>query len=167
MKKILISAFFLLIAVAFIGCDGKKNEWNYKYGYTNDDIIGTYHYSNLSDAFESLTESEYCFLCDDAEITVSSYQENSVKFTIKCPNENYNQTFTGRPTYNEDDFMISMTNNSIELNTEYTLMASVYTNVKGEIRLHGFARKIIYGVDLNQQQFVKFCYNYYFDVIKN
>ena len=167
MKKTLISAFFILLAVAFVGCKDEKKGWDYLYGYTNDDIIGTYHFSNVADAFESLTPSEYCYLCDDAEVTISSYQENSVKFTIKCPEEGYNQTFTGRPTYNEDDFLINMSVNPFEPNTEYTVTASVYTNAKGEIRLHGFARKIIYGVDLNQQQFVQFCYNYYFDVIKD
>lgn len=167
MKKIAISAFFVLLAVAFIGCDSKKNEWSYLYGYTNNDIIGTYHFSNATYAFESLTESEYCHLCDDAEIMVSPFQGNSVSITVKCPAEGYNQTFTGRPTYNEDDFLINMTDNPFEPNIEYTLTASVYTNAKGEIRLHGFARKIIYELDLNHLQIVKACYNYYFDVIKD
>ena len=167
MKKIAISAFFLLIAVAFIGCESKKSEWNYKYGYTNDDIIGTYHFSNLADTFESLTESEYCFLCDDAEITISSYQENSVRFTIKCPEAGYNHTFSGKPTYSDDDFLINMSESVLGVNIEYSVTASVYTNAKNEIRLHGFARKIVFEYDTNQQQVVKYCYNYYFDVIKN
>ena len=116
MKKTLISAFFILLAMAFVGCKDEKKGWDYLYGYTNDDIIGTYHFSNVADAFESLTPSEYCYLCDDAEVTISSYQENSVKFTIKCPEEGYNQTFTGRPTYNEDDFLYDEIGSGLKVN---------------------------------------------------
>jgi len=167
MKKTLISAFFILLAVAFVGCKDEKKGWDYLYGYTNDDIVGTYHFSNVADAFESLTESEYCHLCDDAEITISSYQENSVKFTIKCPDAGYNHSFTGRTSYSENDFLINMSEKALGVNIEYTVTASVYTNAKNEIRLHGFARKIIYQYDTNQEEIVKECYNYYFDVIKN
>ena len=167
MKKTLISAFFILLAVAFVGCKDEKKGWDYLYGYTNDDIVGTYHFSNVADAFESLTESEYCHLCDDAEITISSYQENSVKFTIKCPDAGYNHSFTGRTSYSENDFLINMSEKALGVNIEYTVTASVYTNAKSEIRLHGFARKIIYQYDTNQEEIVKECYNYYFDVIKN
>ena len=167
MKKTLISAFFILLAVAFVGCKDEKKGWDYLYGYTNDDIVGTYHFSNVADAFESLTESEYCHLCDDAEITISSYQENSVKFTIKCPDAGYDHSFTGRTSYSENDFLINMSEKALGVNIKYTVTASVYTNAKSEIRLHGFARKIIYQYDTNQEEIVKECYNYYFDVIKN
>ena len=101
MKQMKMSAFFLLLAVMLVGCKDEKKEWNYLYGYTNEDIIGTYHFSNAADAFDSLIESEYCFLCDDAEITISPL-ENMIDFVVKCPDENnFQHVFRGKPTYNE------------------------------------------------------------------
>ena len=160
MKQIKISAFFLLLAVMLVGCKDERKEWNYLYGYTNEDIIGAYHFSNVTDAFDSLIESEYCFLCDDAEITISPYMENRIEFVVKCPDENFHHVFQGMPTYNENECLISMTDNY------YSVSAFVYTNAKGQIRLHGFAR---YGIPAPAENpsAVTTCYNYYFDVIKN
>lgn len=107
-----------------------------------------------------MIESEYCFLCDDAEITISPL-ENMIDFVVKCPDENnFQHVFRGKPTYNENECLISMTDNY------YSVSAFVYTNAKGQIRLHGFAR---YGIPApaDDPSAVTTCYNYYFDVIKN
>lgn len=168
MKNKTLKLMLMALGLMLVSC-GKtqKTEWNHYYGYTNTDIVGTYRFSNLPDAFDALTEGEYCHLCKDAEITISHYSGSSIEFKVNCSNEGYNQTFTGDPSHNEDDFLINMTNGHSTSNTEYSVSASVYDNSKGEIRLHGYARKTIYGVDSNQHQYVRESYNYYFDVIKN
>ena len=160
--KLMLAALVLML----VSCGkDQKSEWNYVYGYSNDDIIGTYRFSNVSDAFETLAEGDYCHLCSDAEISIAPYESNSVEFHVKSTNAGYEQTFTGSPSHNDDDFLVSMSKQGGL--TEYTVTASVYNNAQGDIRLHGFARKIIYGIDEEQHQYVKYCYNYYFDVIKN
>ena len=167
MKNKALTLMVLVLGLMLVSCGKDPNsEWTKYYGYTNDDIIGTYRFSNVSDAFASLTESDYCHLCSDAQITIASYSMNSVEFHVKSPNADYDQTFTGVPSHNTDDFLISMSN-QMGSTTEYTVTATVYNNAKGEIRLHGFARKIIYGIDDEEHKYVKYCYNYYFDVIKN
>lgn len=155
------------LAMMLVSCEKPpKSEWSYIYGYSNEDVIGTYHFSNVSDAFETLTEGEYCHLCSDAEISIAPYATNSVEFHVKSANAGYDQIFTGAPSHNNNDFLITMSN-QVGSTTEYTVTASVYNNAKGDIRLHGFARKIIYGIDTENHKYLKYCYNYYFDVIKN
>lgn len=168
MKNKTLKLVLVALGLMLVSCGkNQKSEWSYLYGYSNLDIIGTYHFSDLPDAFDALEENEFCHLCRDAEITISPYSGSSVEFKIKCPNEGYDQTFTGDPSLNEDDFLINLRKSPSSSNTEYSVTASVYQNSKGEIRLHGYARKTVYGVDSNQQQYVRYCYNYYFDVIKN
>ena len=178
MKKIAISAFFVLLAVAFIGCDSKKNEWNYKYGYTNDDIIGEYSFSNIDKVFDDLEQSGYCHICDNAEISVTAASAKTVNFIINCPDDNFSRTFIGVPTKNPGDCMIRMSSGYIQTGGSqlraYNLLASVYQNDEQKIRLHGFAALNTYKLvavpntdpilyDTIQDSGV----NYYFDVIKN
>ena len=72
MKQVKFSAFFLLLAVLLVGCKDEKKEWNYKYGYTNEDIIGSYSFSNIDKVFDDLEPSDYCHICDDAEIDITA-----------------------------------------------------------------------------------------------
>lgn len=163
MKRIMILPMLFVLGLLLVSCgEETKKEWKGYYGYTNGDIIGTYSYSNVSNAFEGLMESNYCHLCDDAEITIRNYSEASVEFTINCPQANFHKTFTGKPTLNENDNVIHMSIDPATLNPVYDVMAYVYINEANEIRLHGFARKNIYHQDEEP-----YSINYYFDVVKN
>lgn len=178
MKKTLISAFFLLLAVVFVGCKDEKKEWNHKYGYTIDEIIGEYAFSNIDKVFDDLEPSSYCHICDDAEISVTRVSAGTVRFKINCPNDNYSRTFTGAPTKNPDDFMIRMSSGYEQYGGSrlraYNVNAFVYQNNAQQIRLHGFSSLNTYKLvlvpgteppiyDTVQDSGV----NYYFDVIKN
>ena len=151
----------LLLGFLFVSCEKQQEkEWNKLYGYTNEDIIGTYSFSNVADAFDALTESAYCHICEDAKITVTAKSGNTIEFKVNCPNDNFNRTFEGLPRLTDNDFMIGMTAPS--WNPIYELKAYVYKNDEGQIRIHGFVR-YIHNAGTAQEYPV----NYYFDVIKN
>lgn len=164
MKRMRFLPMVLVLGIMLVSCqkDASK-EWEKYYGYSLDDIKGTYKYSNVSDAFEDLTENNYCHLCDDAVVTITSslISTSSIDFNINCPEVGFNKTFSGRPTLNENDFLISMSIPSSAVHPNYELTTYVYKNVKGDIRLHGFARHVHHpGTD------EEYKVNYYFDVIK-
>ena len=159
MKKFRVLFLSLLIGVFFVSCtDKSKNEWENLYGYSYDDIIGSYTYSNELDAFDGLTESHHCHVCSDTRITISLDFENTLKFELKCPKAEFNQTFTGLPTLNENDFLIRMSSNPSSTDPKYSVTAYVMSNKNHQIRLHGFARK--------RESEDSYVY-YYFDVVKN
>ena len=107
-KHITLAASILILALVFSGCE-KKKEWTYRYGYTVDDIAGSYSYSNIEGAFDNLTENDYCHICTDAEINITKLTDNTVKFKINCPEEGFSREFVGTPTKNPNDFMLHMT----------------------------------------------------------
>lgn len=160
-KHITLAAMLMLFAFVFSGCE-KKSEWMYLYGYTVDDIAGDYHYSNVSGAFEFLTGSDEVFICRDAILTVEKLTERTVQIHLKCPDEGYNQTFVGQPFSANNDFRVYLYLGSEEV-PQYELHASVYTNEKGEVRLHGYGRKAKGGDPLIGMYWE----NWYFDMIKN
>ena len=158
-KNITFATILLLLALVFSGCEKKKSEWTIFYNYSVDDIVGDYHYSNVSNAFEYIVEGSTVHICEDAFVMISKLTETSVQITLKCPDEGYNQTFIGTPFNNNDDFKIYLEAPLYEFN------AIVYTNEKGEIRLHGNGRKIIgsTGGPHSQPLFD----NWYYDVVKD
>ena len=173
MKKMRFMALLLMVGTLMVACkkDDAK-EWRQFYDFTLDDIKGTYAFSYVSSAFDGLTETSYCHICEDANISVSSYlgSESSIEFKVNCTKETFNKSFTGRPAINEDDpFLLNMTSPNTSEYPDYTLTAYVYKNAKEDIRLHGFARRIFYetvyenGIPIKK---VKSMTNYYFDVIK-
>lgn len=165
-------ALLLMVGAMMVACQkDETKEWEKYYGYSLDDIKGTYTFSYVSNAFDGLTENGYSHICQDAEITVTSYlnSESSIAFRVTCPNASFNGTFTGRPVMTEDGFLVKMTIPSPAEYPDYELTVYVYKNAKGDIRLHGFARHIYYeivvenGVNVKR---VKSMINYYFDVKK-
>ena len=151
MKNIKYLSVLLILGFLFVSCEKpKEKEWKKYYGYTNSEIIGSYSYSYVDDAFDGLTESLYCHICNDARINITSDSENTVLFTINSAKAELNASLDGNPALNEDDFLITLTD------SYYELTAYVYTNASGQIRLHGFVRKYYPNI-----------VNYYFDVIKN
>ena len=151
MKNIRILSVLFLLSLFFVSCEEEQNnEWERYYGYTNEEIIGSYSNSNVADAFDGLTESLYCHVCDDARITVTAESENMVRFSVNSAEAALNTSLKGNPALNDDDFLITL------VDSPYELTAYVYTNAKGQLRLHGFVRT-------DYPNLV----NYYFDVIKN
>jgi len=161
-KNITLAALLMLFALVFTSCNDKKSEWRYFYGYSVDDIAGHYDFSNIPDAFEFLTESDEVFICEDATLTVQKLTESTVEIQLKCPDEEYNQTFNGKPYSANDDFRVYLYRGIMEV-PDYELHAIVYTNEKGQVRLHGYGRKRKGGDPLVGDYWV----NWYFDVIKN
>lgn len=159
MKKIVITTniISLLLFVGFMTVSCKKE----KKGYTIDDIVGEYTFSNAADAFEGLEADEYTYLCDDAVITITSDGKNSVKFRLSCPSEEYNARFNGAPFQNENDSVIRM---SYDYGygkyppNESTVTAKV-SKMDGKIRLQG--HHYFYSGSSSLSYF------YYFDVLKN
>ncbi|MBO7615759.1 MAG: hypothetical protein J6T22_01005 [Bacteroidales bacterium] len=165
MKNYKLLALICALGVLSVSCNKDKNEWDHFYGYTLQDVMGSYSASNVSDAFEDLTENAYCHICNDAQITITSSE-----FKILCPSDDFSKSFPMPHAANEDVFMINSSNPSWSAYPDYELVTYVYKNDKGEVRLHGFARHVVYEtVYENGSSFykVKSKVNYYFDVIKN
>lgn len=172
MKKVRLAALLLMVGVLMTACQKDDvKEWEKYYGYSVDEIKGTYAFSSVSSAFDGLTENSYCHICEDAEISVTSYldSESSIAFMVNSPKATFNKTFTGRPVMSEDGFLVKMSIPATSDYPDHELTVYVYKNDKGNIRLHGFARHILYetivenGTNVKR---VKSMTNYYFDVKK-
>ena len=173
MKNIKYLSVLVVLGLFFVSCEkqSQEKEWDKYYGYPNEEIVGTYAFSNVKDAFDGLTENAYCHICEDAKINITASSGNTIEFKVNCPSDEFNRTFEGRPCLTDDDFLIQMTIPSSSPHPDYELTVYVYKNDKGDIRLHGFARHITYQIDTNSDGTVlykiKSKINYYFDVIKN
>lgn len=153
MKNIKYLSVLLVLGVFLVSCGKEqKNEWNKHYGFTNDEIIGSYSFSDVADAFDGLTESLYCIICEDAVITITRESDNGIQFSIRSVSGELNADIKGNPVQNDDSFLLTL----VDSLNDNELTAYVYTNASGQIRLHGFVRKYYPSVR-----------NYYFDVIKN
>lgn len=150
MKSFKLTAMLLLLGVLLVSCGKQEVEWSQYKGYTNADIIGSYTNSNITEAFEGLTESAFCHVCYDAQVTIANVG-GKVQFDLKSPNIGFTVSLQGSPMVDDQGFLMQMTTMPFELT------ASVYTNKANEVRLHGFVRKKS-GMDY---------INYYFDVVKN
>lgn len=173
MKRLRFLPLAFVLGVLLVSCNkDTTKEWELFYDFTLDDIKGTYSYSNVSGAFDGLTENNYFHICDDAEISVSPYSvsASSIEFKVVCPKAVFNKSFIGRPALNNDASLIDMSLPSTSSYPNYELTAYVYKNEKGDVRLHGFAKHIYYeiveedGVTIHK---VTAIVNYYFDVIKD
>jgi len=153
MKNIKYLFVLLVMSLLLVSCEKEpKQEWNKYYGYTNEEIIGSYSYSSVENAFDGLTESLYCHICEDAVITITAESESSLRFEINSVNEELNASIKGKPAQNDDGFLVCIS----DAIHDYELMAYVYTNASDQIRIHGYVRRYYPSIR-----------NYYFDVIKN
>ena len=154
MKKSGIACLLLFLGIVMVSCNKEKK------GYTIDDIVGKYTFSNAADAFDGLEADEYTYLCDDAVITITSDGKNAVEFRLSCPNEEHNARFNGAPFQNENDSIIRM---SYDYGydkyppSESTVTAQV-SKMDGKIRLQGH-HYFYSGTSGN-------VYIWYFDVVK-
>jgi hypothetical protein len=176
MKKMRFLPLMLVLGVLLFSCKkDETKEWKQFYDFTLEDIMGTYTYSNVSGAFNALTENDFCHICEDAVVDISPYfgSNTSIEFKVNCQKANFSKSFTGHPVLNDDNFLISISIIPPSSNyPDYEVTAYVYKNDKGNIRLHGFARHIYYenlvvDFDGTEHKDVKYMVNYYFDVIKN
>ena len=105
MKNSKLIALICLLGIFFTSCDKEpKNEWKDFYDFTNEDIIGTYVYSNVSDAFDQV-EGTGRHACPDAQVSIRALNDNSnwVEFSVNCPAATFSRSFEGLATPNEDD----------------------------------------------------------------
>lgn len=172
-KNIKYLSVLLVLGFLFVSCEKQpqENEWKKYYGYTIEEIVGSYSFSNVADAFDGLTEGTYCHICEDAKVNITATSGSTIEFKLNCPSDEFNRTFEGRPCFTDDDFLINMTAPSGSPHPDYELTVYVYKNDKNDIRLHGFARHITYQIvnnpDGTTDYNVKTNTNYYFDIIKN
>ena len=144
MKKLRLLALLCMLGVFSTSCKEKQSEWVNFYGYTNQDVVGSYSSSNVVDAFEGLIEGTYCHICRDAEINITN-SGSKLRFEVKSVGTGLNWSSVGNPCLNDHDFLMQLGMDDF--------LATVYTNTANQVRLHGYVRK-------NHV-------NYYFDVIKN
>ena len=177
MKNYKLLALFCLMGIFFASCkEDSKSEWENFYGYTNEDVIGTYSFSNVSTAFDGV-EGVGRYACPDAEVSIqaSSQNPNMLRFTINCPDEEYTRTIEDYATPNEDDFMLRMSTGYVYTGNKiraYNVNAYVMKNEKQELRLHGYSAMNTYKI-VEDEETGAITYvqtdgvYYYFDVIKN
>ena len=174
MKKMRFLPLVLVLGVLLFSCKkDETKEWKQFYNFTLEEVMGTYTYSNVSGAFDALTENDFCHICEDAEVNISPYlgSDSSIEFKVNCQKAGFNKSYTGHPVLNDDNFLITMSIPASSIYPDYEVTAYVYKNDKGDVRLHGFARHIYYenivDPDGTVHKDVKSMVNYYFDVIKN
>lgn len=178
MKRFFLPVLLVIGLLASVSCERQKNKWSKFFGYTHDDIVGTYSFSNVKDAFDGLEEVEethHCDLCDDAQITIAAISDRTIRFSINCPSANFARDYIGSASINSSDFKIDMTTGFLFSGSKiraYNLMAYVYKNEAQQVRLHGFASADVYGLvptgipQVNDTVKTS-SHTYYFDVIKN
>ena len=184
MKRTVLFVALATIVMTFASCEKDKNGWQKFYNYTPDVIGGSYSYSNEPNAFESLTEGEFCHLCPDAEITIAPSGDNAIRFVMKSEEAEYEKAYQGKAPLNSHDFMIDIKGNpQVYSSTSFLrcfLNARVYQNADGQIRLEGNSAHnrykiqfhVIYDehhnpVDIIPDTALISSTHYYFDVIKN
>lgn len=177
MKNYKLLALLCLMGIFFTSCkEESKSEWKNCYGYTNEDVIGTYSFSNISTAFDGV-EGVGRHVCPDAEVNIqpSTQNSNMLRFTINCPDLEYTQSIEDHATPNEDDFMLRMSTGYIHSGNKvkvYVVNAHVMKNAKQELRLSGFSAvnyyKEVYNEESGTTSYLQIDGEYYyFDVIKN
>ena len=175
MKNYKLLALLCLLGLFLASCNKEpKSEWENFYGYSKDDVIGTYTFSNIANVFDDV-EGIGRHACPDAIISISPYFESSIEFKINCPSDNFSKTIQGQPTPNDNDFMLHMTSGYIESGHDkykaYNVTAYVRKNAQQEIRLHGFASVNTYHIVEGEGGGIIYVMDdgeyYYFDVIKN
>ena len=152
MKKSGIACLLLFLGIVMVSCNKEKK------GYTIDDIVGKYTFSNAADAFDGLEADEYTYLCDDAVITITSDGKNAVEFRLSCPNEEHNARFNGAPFQNENDSVIRMSYDYGKYPPNESKVTAKVSKMDGKIRFQG--HHYFYSGSSVMSYF------YYFDVLK-
>lgn len=177
-QTIRFTALLLCLTLALFSCkkNKKESEWSSFFGYSVDDIAGKYSYSNVSDAFDVITENDDVHICMDADIDIQKLTESTVEFDINCPEAEFRRSFVGCPAKNKNDNLLQLSSGYWKGRDgtirAYNVLADVYKNDQSQIRLHGFASLDVYKIisDSNQigsDTIVESRTAYYFDVIKD
>ncbi len=170
-KAISVLALCSLLLAAMVSCEKEQKEWSKLYGYTQDDLVGQYSYSQSPGAFASLVENENAHLCSDAVVSIAATSEQNITFGLSCPDHNFQRSFSGKPSLMSNAFLISMGSGWVGLK-RYALSATVLKNAQNDIRLEGFVSENHYERFYNADEerydtVLSNSVNYYFDVIKN
>ena len=151
LQKIIILSIICLLT--FASCKKKESEWKRLYGYTRNDIVGSYTFSNCAEAFQGLTQNDtVSCICKDAEITIDSISTDRVKIRLKCPDEDYDRQFLGKAPATSYDFQIFIQGETqhhshttfSDTYSIHKIQADIYHNEKGQIRLAGAGMAIRY-----------------------
>ena len=128
MKKTIL--FLIALGLLCASCEKTPvNEWNRFYGFTKDDIAGHYEANPDESLYEELP-TEGVTVYNTATIDITSLQDNRVSLRIVIPHV-INKVFSG--VVNGDDSTSDLILNGFGEN----IMATVYKNSKGQIRMHG------------------------------
>ena len=161
MKKSGIACLLLFLGIVMVSCNKEKK------GYTIDDIVGKYTFSNAADAFDGLEADENTFLCYDAVITITRDGKNSVEFSLLCPNEDlpwaptnegHKARFNGAPFQNENDSVIRMSYDYGKYPPNESTVTAKVSKMDGKIRLQG--HHYFYSGSSGNE------YYWYFEVVK-
>jgi len=171
MKKIVIA----LLVITCFSCNKQVDDgWDKFYGYTNNDIAGQYTNSNISDAFDNISDSEYCTICNDADINITANQGSTVSFCFKSEKASLEKTLSGVPTLNSNDYLMQLYGSKTFLTSSkfyvFKLFSRVYHDDNQNVRLHGYMSKDFYVIENNESGVSDTIADhsdvYYFDVIK-
>lgn len=130
MKKAFFAIILSAVTLLFVSCEKTKtNEWGRFFGFTAADIAGHYTSSPDESLYQELP-TEGVVIYDNVTIDIGATSENSVSLHIVIPNQ-INLVFSG--TLDSED-----NSSDLVLYSYYDdLMASVYKNDQGQIRIHG------------------------------
>ena len=79
MKNIKWLPLLLMLGVFLVSCEKEqKKEWNKYYGYSNEEIVGSYSFSKVEDAFEDVD-----FLSELFELVSGSLHDANAEAIIK------------------------------------------------------------------------------------
>lgn len=162
-NNILIISLIISI-VMLAGCREKEQQWHKFFGFTVDDVEGTY-YSTPDADFDIPTTSAYVKYYDDVDVTITKLSDKSLNFRIEIPNE-YVKVFTGQAGALSDEgannpyYIMLSANDSI---WSHTLSVDVLRDDDGVIALRGEVRKSKINPHNVESDFIV----YYFMVNKN
>ena len=130
MKKNTFTVILSTITLLLVSCGKTQtNEWNRFFGFTSTDIVGHYEANSDESLYQDLP-TEGVVICDNVAIDITAGSGNSVSLHIVIPDQ-LNEVFSG---------VLDTEDNSSDLvlyNTYDDLMASVFKDSQGQIRIHG------------------------------
>ena len=153
MKK----AFLILIAIGLLCTSCEKtpvSEWSRYYGYTKDNIVGHYDANPDESLYEALP-TEGVTVYDNATVDITALSDDLISLRIVIPDV-INKVFSGAINAEESSSDLVLHNYNEDV------MATIYKNSKGQVRLHGRVKHYYY----NANNVLVNSNNYGFDVIK-
>lgn len=163
--KSTIVALGLIIAVMMlVGCREQEPQWHKFFGFTVDDVEGTYH-STPDAEFDIPATTAYVQYYDDVDVLITKLSDKSLNFRIAIPNE-YVKEFSGQAGAlsnegpNNPYYIMLSASDSIWM---HNLSVDVLRDDDGAVALRGEVRKSKHNPGNVESDFIV----YYFMVAKN